>query len=133
MSLHRHTRALLAVTTAVATGQIGSTYVVLPVEGDRVRDHEQSFRVFFDASQQGGATAPTTDVRLETSHDQQNWVNVASATQLTQDGEVHEYKAVQALGPYVRAVTQLGGATKPNHTAVVVLASNAPFRLKALS
>ena len=130
MSLHRHTRALLAVTTAVDSGQIGSTYVVLPAEGDRVRDNEQSYRVFLDATQEGGATAPTTDVRLETSHDKQNWVNVASATQLTQDGEIHEFKAVTALGPYVRAVTQLGGATKPNHTAVVVLVSNAPFRLK---
>ena len=133
MSLYRHTRPLLVVSTPTDTGQVGATHVVLPSDGDRVADQAQSYRVFFDATQEGGATGPATDVRLETSHDKQNWVNVASATQLTQDGQVHEFKDVTALGPFVRAVTQLGGATKPNHTAVVVLASNAPFRVKALS
>ncbi len=48
---------------------------------------------------------------LETSHDGQNWVEVVKATQLAQDGEIHEFTAVTALGPYVRAITAVGGAT----------------------
>ena len=132
MSLYRHTRALLAVITAANTDQTGSKKVVLPSDGDRVSDQAQAYRVFFDITQSGGVTAPTTDVKLQTSHDKTNWVTVASATQLTADGEVHELADVTALGPFVRAITQLGGATKPNHTAIVVLASNAPFRLKTV-
>ena len=133
MSLYRHTRALLAVITAANTDQTGATKVVLPSDGDKVPDQAQSYRVFFDVTQSGGVTAPTTDVKLQTSHDKTNWVTVASATQLTADGEVHEFADVSALGPYVRAVTELGGATKPNHTAIVVLASNAPFRVKTVT
>ena len=131
MSLHRHTASLLSVTSAVATDQIGSSFVVLPADGDRLNDKDQSFRAFFHATQEGGVTAPTTDVRLETSDDKTNWVSVVAATQQTQDGSVHEFKDITALGPFVRAVTQLGGGTKPDHTATVQLVSNGPFRLKA--
>lgn len=133
MSLHRHAAPLLAVASAVATGQVGSTFVVLPADGDRLSDKDQSFRAFFHATQAGGATSPTTDVRLETSDDKTNWVPVVSATQLAQDGSVHEFKDITALGPFVRAVTVLAGATKPNHTARVVLVSNGPFRLVKVS
>jgi len=133
MSLHRHTATLLAVTSAVATDQVGSTFVVLPADGDRLNDKDQSFRAFFHATQDGGVTAPTTDVRLETSDDKTNWVSVVAATQLTQNGSVHEFKDVTALGPYVRTVTVLAGATKPNHTATVTLVSNGPFRIKKVS
>jgi len=129
MTLYRHSASLLKVAPAVATGQIGSTYVVLPADGDGVADKDQSFRVFFHATQAGGADAPTTEVRLQTSDDKVNWLQVASATQLNQDGAVHEFKDAAALGPYVRAVTQLGGATKPDHTASVRLVSDGPFRL----
>ena len=133
MSLYRHTRALLAVITAANTDQTGASKVVLPSDGDKVTDQAQTYRVFFDVTQSGGVTAPTTDVKLQTSHDKTNWVAVASSTQLTADGEVHEFADVSALGPYVRAVTELGGATKPNHTAIVVLASDAPFRVKTVT
>jgi len=133
MSVHRNTAKLLSVAPATDTGQVGSTYLVLPSDGDRLNDKDQSFRVFLHGTQAGGATGPTTDIRLETSDDKTNWVTAASATQLTQDGSVHEFKDITALGPFVRAVTQLGGATKPNHTASVLLASNGPFRLKKVS
>ena len=131
MSVHRHKALLLAVTPATDEDQVGSTYAVLPADGDRQGDSDQAFRVFLHGSQSGGATSPTTDIRLETSDDKTNWVVAASAAQMTQDGSIHEFKAVTALGPYVRAVTQLGGGTKPNHTASVVLVSNGPFRLRA--
>jgi len=133
MSVHRNTAKLLSVAPATDTGQVGSTYLVLPSDGDRLNDKDQSFRVFLHGTQAGGATGPTTDIRLETSDDKTNWVTAASATQLAQDGAVHEFKDVTALGPFVRAVTQLGGDTKPNHTAKVVLASNGPFRLVKVS
>ena len=131
MSLHRHTASLLTVSTATATEQTGSTYAVLPADGDGVADYSQSFRVFLSASQTGGATSPTTSVKVETSTDGTNWVEAALSTQLTADGGVSEMKAITALGPLVRARTILGGGTKPSHTAKVVLVSNGAFRIKA--
>ena len=132
MAIYRHIATLLDVTTATDQAQTGSAYAVLPLDGDRQNDAQQGWRVFFDATQSGGATSPTTDVVLETSHDGTNWVQVAQATQLTADGEVHEFAAVSALGPYVRASTVLGGGTPPSHTATVKLASSGPFRLKGV-
>ncbi len=132
MSVYRHLVTLLDVTTGTDKAQTGGTYAVLPLDGDRQSDAQQGWRVFFDATQSGGATSPTTDVVLETSHDGTNWVQAVKATQLTQDGEIHEFATVIALGPYVRAITAVGGGTAPTHTATVKLASNGPFRLKGV-
>jgi len=133
MSIFRNVVTLLEVSTGTDQAQTGTSYAVLPQDGDRLNDAEQGWYAFFDAAQSGGATSPTTDVVLETSHDGQNWVEVVKATQLAQDGEIHEFTAVTALGPYVRAITAVGGATAPTHTATVKLASNGPFRLKAVA
>ena len=131
MAIFRHVHTLLSVTEETDEDQVGSTYLVMPSDGDTVPDYAQSWRVFFDVTQSGGDTSPTTDARLETSHDGTNWVEVAKATQLTADGEVHEFVEVSALGPYVRAMTELAGGTNPTHTAVVKLASSASFYLKS--
>ena len=133
MSLYRHISTLLSQTEAANTAKTGSSFVIIADESDGVNDTQQSFKAFFDVTQSGGATSPTTDVHLQTSHDGTNWVNVVSATQLTADGAVHEFKDVSAIGPFVRAVSSLGGGTAPNHTVTVKLASNGPFRLLALS
>jgi len=132
MSIYRHVATLLEVTTGTDQAQTGSSYAVLPVDGDRMTDAQQGWRVFFDATQSGGATSPTTDVLLETSHDGTNWVEITRATQLTADGETHNFAVVSALGPYVRASTLVAGGTAPTHTATVKLASNGPFRLKGV-
>ena len=129
MSAFRNIAKLLFVQPPSNNGVMGPIYTLLPADGDGVGDQNQSFRVFFHGSQQGGAESPTTDIRLETSDDRMNWVLVASATQLAQDGQVHEFKDVPALGPYVRATTFLSGGTRPNHTASVSLVSNGAFRL----
>lgn len=127
--LYRHHADLLDQSTDTNQGVVGNTYRVQPIDADHVKDTEQEYRVLLFAQQTGGATSPTTDVRLETSVDKARWVNVAAATQLTQDGSVTEIKSPTALGPFVRAVTQLGGGTKPNHKAKVTLLSNAPFKV----
>ncbi len=131
MAIFRHIQTLLSVTEETDLNQDGATYLVMPSDGDTVPDYAQSWRVFFDITQSGGDTSPTTDARVETSHDGANWVEVAKATQLTADGEIHEFIEVGALGPYVRAVTELAGGSNPSHTAVVKLASSAPFYLKS--
>jgi len=133
MSLHRHTATLLEVTEATSEDQTGSTWAVLPSEGDGVADPSQGFGVFITATQDGGATSPTTDVTVETSVDGDNWVEVASATQLTADGTQTEMDTIDNLGPYVRATTTLGGGTAPDHTVSVVLTSDAPFKLVQVS
>ena len=131
MALYRHLRTLLTVSEATAEAQTGKTYAVLPSDGDSVGDHQQSWRAFIDLTQSGGDTSPTTDCALQTSHDGQSWITVASATQLTEDGEGHEIKDLSVLGPYVRAVTTLGGGGAPSHTVTVKLASTGPFSTRA--
>ncbi len=129
MSLYRHVKTLLHVSDDLAESQTGKTYSVLPSDGDSTSDRSQQWRVFFDVYQDGGSTSPTTDVYLQTSHNGADWITAAQSTQLTADGEIHEFKEVESLGPQVRAVTMLGGSTAPSHNAVVKLASNGPFRL----
>ena len=133
MGVLRHSKTLLSVPTATNSGQVGTTYVVVPADGDRVRDHEQSWVAWFTVSQVGGAGAPSTDARVETSFDGSEWVPAAEATALVAAGDVAEMQPVRSFGPYIRAVTELAGATKPNHTASIILASDGPFRLKAVS
>ncbi len=131
MSIYRNVATLLEVTTGDTTAQTGSSYAILPQDGDKLSDAQQGWYVFFDVVQSGGVAGAMTDVILETSHDGQNWVQAVKATQLLSDQEIHEFTEVTALGPYVRAVTSLTGT--PTHTAVVKLASNAPFRLRAVA
>lgn len=129
MSVHRHKATLLEVADPTATAQTGSSYTVVPADGDGVSDAGQTFRVFLIASQSGGATSPTTVVKLETSPDRSTWIEAATSTQLAADGAVAEFKSIAALGPYVRVRTLLAGGTLPNHTVKVVLVSDAPFRI----
>ena len=131
MSVYRYAATLLDVSTPVNTAVEGDEYVVIPDDTDSAADHQQTFKAFLHATQDGGTTSPTTDVSLQTSADGENWVTVAGTTQLTGDGGVDELDSIAGLGRYVRAVTALGGAANPNHTAKVVLVSDAPFRLVA--
>lgn len=130
MSIFNNIATLLDVSQATNQSQSGNTYLLLPVSGDGVPTTAQSLRVFFDATLAGGATSPTVDVRLQTSHDKVSWINAVSMTQLTAAIPRHEFVAVAALGPYVRAISELGGGTLPNHTVKVVLASNGGFTLR---
>ncbi len=131
MSIYRHTKTLLSVTTATDQNQNGTIYAIIPRPGDGVSEADQRFRVFFDGVMTGGATSPTVDMRLVTSHDKTNWIVAASMTQLVGGGpERHEFVEVVALGPYVRVITIVNGGTKPTHTAVAVLASNSSFDIK---
>lgn len=129
MSVHRHKVTLLDVATPLATGHTGTSYTVVPADGDRVNDVGQTFRVFLIATQAGGASTPTTVVKLDTSPDRNIWIEAASSTPLQADGSIAEFKSITALGPYVRARTLLAGGTPPNHTVKVVLVSDAPFRI----
>ena len=132
MSIYRHTKTLLHVTTATDQNQDSGSYTIIPKPGDGVSEADQRFKVFFDGKQTGGAGTPTTDIRLLTSHDKSNWIVVASITQLTgTNGERHELADINALGPYVKAVSTTNGSTKPTHTVAVVLASNSSFDLKS--
>ena len=129
MPLYRNVKPVLSLSEAANTNQTGQTLAILPENCGTEGDESPTFAVFFDVTQNGGSSSPTTDVRLQTSHDGDTWITVASATQLTANGEVHELVELDKLGPFVRAVSVLGGGAKPNHTVKVVLASCSPFRL----
>jgi hypothetical protein len=132
MRLHRNTFKLLSITgNAVNTDQNGTAYRIEPSTTDSTHDPDQSFLLALIFSQAGGATSPTTKIKLQTSMDKINWVDVLESTQLTADGSKAENKDANPTGTpllkWVRVITVLGGATKPNHTAEVWLTSDAPF------
>jgi|GEM_PF-2344285 len=100
-------------------------HTLVPSDADQITDGDQKWHAFVVATQSGGVTAPTTDVLIETSFDGgTSWAQIAKATQLTGDGNVSELIELNVLGPRLRARKVLAGATKPNSTAVVYLASN---------
>jgi hypothetical protein len=121
----RHTIKILDDATPNNADAVGNEFTVVPSDIDDVSDADQKWHVFIAATQANGATSPTTDVVVETSFDGgTTWAEVAKATQLTADGGVPELIALKALGPRIRASKKLGGGTKPDSTAVVLLASN---------
>ena len=129
MSYLRHTKKIPDDSTPGATDVTGNEFTVIPSDIDDVSDADQKWHALIAATQDGGVTGPTTDVVVETSFDGgTTWFEVATATQLTGDGGKPELVELKALGPRIRASKKLGGATKPNSTAVVLLASNGLFK-----
>ena len=125
MSYLRHFGKFLSDDTPNNGDVTSNQHTVVPSDADKTNDADQKWHVFVVATQSGGVTSPTTDVLIETSFDGgTSWAQIASATQLTGDGNVAELIELKALGPRIRARKVLGGATKPNSTAVVYLASN---------
>ena len=135
MKLFKNMATLLAVSTAVATNQTGSTYRLESNAEDGVNDHEQDFQVYFYGAQSGGASSPTSQMVLQTSPDNVNWYDVTTSTELTATGDLAETKDVDGapLLKYVRARTVLGGGTNPDHTCEVRLVSNGSFRARLVS
>ena len=131
MPLFRNVQTLFSMSEASGENQAGEKHRVVPNEGDNINDTAQLFRAFFDVQQIGGASSPTTDVNVETSHDGTAWTKLVGATQVTTETTMHEWKELAAIGPFLRVTTSLGGGTKPTHKVTVKLASTAPFKLRA--
>ena len=134
MKFYKNMATLLAVSTAVATDQTGTTYRIETNSEDGIPDTEQDFQFYFYGSQSGGASSPTSQLKIQTSPDNENWADLVESTQLTADGDLAETKshATLPLLKFVRAVTVLGGGTKPNHTCEVRIVSNGSFRCKTV-
>ena len=129
MSYLRHTFRILDDPNPNNSDTVGNVHTVVPSDNDDIDDANQKWQFVITVTQANGATSPTTDVIVETSFDGgSTWAEVASATQLTGDGGKPELIALKALGPRLRATKKLGGGTKPNSTAVVLLASNGLFK-----
>ena len=134
MKFYKNMATLLAVSTAVATDQTGTTYRIETNSEDGIPDTEQDFQFYFYGSQSGGASSPTSQIKIQTSPDNENWADLVESTQLTADGDLAETKshATLPLLKFVRAVTVLGGGTNPNHTCEVRIVSNGSFRCKTV-
>ena len=134
MKLHRNYFKLLSITTAANTDQSGPALRILPSSEDNLRDGDQSFQLLALVGQNGGATSPSSKVKLQTSFDKTNWIDVLESTPVTTNGSRVETKdttpANTPLLTWIRAVSVLGGETKPNHTAEVWLVSDGPFSCK---
>ena len=134
MKFYKNMATLLAVSTAVATDQTGTTYRIETNSEDGIPDTEQDFQFYFYGRQSGGASSPTSLIKIQTSPDNENWADLVESTQLTADGDLAETKshATLPLLKFVRAVTVLGGGTNPNHTCEVRIVSNGSFRTKTV-
>ncbi len=129
MSYLRHTTLILDDSTPNDGNVTSNEFTVVPSDIDDINDADQKWHALISATQSGGVTSPTTDVVVETSFDGgTTWFEVATATQLTGDGGKPELVELKALGPRIRASKKLAGGTKPNSTAVVLLASNGLFK-----
>lgn len=128
---YRFQKTLMNITTATNEDQEGDTYAIIPQEQDNSASELPRYRIWIVVTQTGGASSPTTDCTVQTSPDGTNFALVTSSTQVTTATTQTEFKEVEALGAYVRAKTTLGGGTKPNHTAKVIVACTHPFTLQA--
>ena len=134
MNYYPQKKTILSITDdGVNTAQTGDSYQIRTTDSDEVSSDRQDFKVFFHTEQSGGTTSPTVQAHVQTSWDKTNWSTIASSTQLTADGSNDEVKPGQTFGPFVRVVTELGGATLPDHKATVLLVSNARFRTSKVS
>lgn len=130
MGLFRHIYPLLSVSEDAVGSQTGASYAIVPSDSDRTEDHQISFRAFIDAIQSGGGSSPTLKVSVQTSHDGTSWVDALTPLQMAADGTTHQFRTIDALGPYVRATTELGGSPLPTQVVTVVLAADGAFRLQ---
>ena len=84
-ALHSFHKPILKMAETAAVAQTGSPYRLNGVGADEVATPSQSLRVLFRNEQSGGATSPTSQVKLQTSYNKVDWIDVASSTQLTAD------------------------------------------------
>ena len=135
MHLYKNMAVLLLVSTAVNTDTTGDAYRIETSSEDGIYDHDQDYQFYFNATQSGGASSPTSQVKIQTSPDGESWMDTVESTELTADGSKVETKSTTTLPlmKYVRAVTTLGGGTKPHHAVEVRILSTAPFRARKSS
>jgi hypothetical protein len=132
MRLHRNNFKLLVLTTASDVGQLGAAYRIQPSADDAVSDRDQSFQLHAVLSMTASGGAQSVKVKLQTSLDKVNWLDVAETARLT-DTRTEALTKDAPLGvlqTWVRAVTVVGGQVAPLHTATVWLTSDAPFRCR---
>ncbi|MFZ5480638.1 MAG: hypothetical protein ACOZNI_28000 [Myxococcota bacterium] len=118
-------------TAAVAVTTNGTTYRILPGNGDLQTDDAQDFRFVTSMNFSGGATSPTAQWVIQGSVDGSTWLDLATGVSRTAPGtylEVIEAANV-ALLPYIRARLVLGGGTNPTVYGTVDAVSNGPFQL----
>jgi len=117
---------------AGATASLNGATKALRPGNDDIPDHAQTFAVVFNSTVSGGST-PSLTMKLQTSWDGTNWVDVVSATALTADGAAIEYKAIVGvhLGPFVRAAAVITGTL--TYTGNVTLVSNAHFTVATVA
>lgn len=143
MRLHRNTFKLLAVAgDAVNTDQVGPAYRVQPSAEDGLPDTQQDYQLHavLTLTKVGTTTEEgeplerlrqSARVKLQTSIDKVNWIDVVESAKALENGTKVVTKGAQGpLLTWVRAVTVLTGAVKPNHTASVWLTSDGPFRCR---
>ena len=120
---------LIAVTAGITSTLIGPSYLLKPA-ADNVPDYRHVFAVVFQSTGSAMSATPNITPSLETSWDNTNWVSVATGTAIVADGSLTEQKAVAGnLGPYVRAVSTIGGTA--TYTGTVKLIANAHFTVAA--
>ncbi|MFT5686106.1 MAG: hypothetical protein ACI8RZ_007061 [Myxococcota bacterium] len=130
-NLSRSSKVIHLQAAGVTASLNGATKALRPGNDD-VPDFNQTFAVVFNSTV-AGSTTPSLTVKLQTSWDNANWVDVVAATAMTADGSAMEYKAIAAvhLGPFVRAAAVITGTL--TYTGNVTLVSNAHFTVATVA
>lgn len=109
MGLFRHKKQILSQTSATAEGVTGGTYLVRDSTADDVRSSSQGWAAVLQGTM-AGSSSPTTDAVIQGSWDDgSTWGTIASFTQVTSAGGIHEVKAISFPAPRMRMVVSSGG------------------------
>lgn len=120
MALIRDTLILMSASGQTASTD-GTSYQLSPsgVPADA------EWGVWFSGVNNSGT--PTLDMKVQHSPDGVLWVDLVSATQLTTTDAAEYVEITTDFGPYVRAVSTLGGTT-PDYDVTVKLTSTAEIQ-----
>lgn len=129
--LHRHFIRLLNFETPINSDQTGPSHLLRTNEQDAMPDASQEWGCWVEVEQSNGASSPTVSVKLQGSVDGNSWIDLGTAVNTSTTEKKVSWQKLTAVLSRVRAVTVLGGGTKPDHKVKVMLTSTGTFFAKS--
>ena len=109
MGLFRHKKQILTQASATADDITGGAYLVRDSQADDVRSSSQGWAAVLQGTM-AGSSSPTIDGVVQGSWDGgTTWGTIASFTQVTAAGAIHEVKQIPFPAPQMRMKVTSGG------------------------
>lgn len=129
--LHRHHIVLMSFDTPQNSDQTGPVHLLRTNEQDGLSDASQEWGLMVDVEQSNGASSPTISVKLQGSMNGSSWVDLGTAVNTSTTERKVTWQKLSYVLSHVRAITVLGGGTKPDCKLKVLLTSNGAFIAKS--